>query len=73
MNEQPIEQAANKNEVWKIVRKMANPWTEKQWMLKQDDREIRDERKVAEFFNKFFTSKTRKLKENIGREYLKVS
>ncbi len=71
MNEKRAYQATNENEMWKIVKEIANPRTDKQWMLKENCREIREEEEIAEVFNEFFISKITNLRANIGREYVK--
>jgi hypothetical protein len=65
-NEQRIEKAANENEVWKIVNEMTNPKTETKWKLKDNDREINNDREIAEVLNHYFKNKIDELKANIG-------
>jgi hypothetical protein len=57
--------------MWKIVKEIPNPRTDKQWMLKENGKEIREEEEIAKVFNLFFLSKITNLKVNIGRQYVK--
>jgi hypothetical protein len=47
---------------------MVDPRTEKQWVLKENGREIKDKEEIAEVCNQFYTSKIINLKANIKKE-----
>ena len=62
--------ANDENEVWKVVNDVIKPKKENEWMLKEEEKEIKDEQIIADTFNKFFIDKIDALKANIDQEYI---
>ena len=50
---------------------MTNPKTDTKWKQKDNDREINNDREIAEVFNHYFKNKIEELKANIGQEYVR--
>ena len=69
-NDNRIKEAGDENEVWKVVKDIIQPKSEKPWSIKEGDKILKDEEEIAEVFNKHFTDKISKLKDNINQEYV---
>ena len=50
---------------------MTKPKEDKQWTLREEGREIHDEKEIAEIFNQFFIRKIEDLKDNINTTQIK--
>ena len=53
------------DEIWKVINEVSKPKEERIWTLKEEEREITDEKEIAEIFNKFFIKKIEELKDSI--------
>ena len=70
LNQERMEKARTEDEVWKIVKEITEPKTEKHWRLTEGDRLITEEQEVADIFDRYFMDKIEKLKLNIEKEYV---
>jgi DNA polymerase II small subunit/DNA polymerase delta subunit B len=67
-NNNRIEAAENKVELWKVTNEVLNPRKENDWRIEKEDGEVvTDEKEVAEAFNHYFIDKIFKLNSNIDQ------
>jgi hypothetical protein len=70
-NGERIAKAKGEDEIWKVINEVTKPRSEKVWMLKEGEKEITDEKEIAEIFNEFFIKKIEDLKEKIDKTQMK--
>ncbi len=64
-NSERVREANDENEIWKVIKDLANPKSDSTIRLVEDGEIIEDEREVADIFNTFFVSKISDPKDNI--------
>jgi len=61
-----IDQAANPSEIWKISNNILNPKTKRSLTLSEDGKEIKNDKEIANIFNKYFIDKIGNLRDRIS-------
>ena len=49
-NNERVEKAGDGNEIWKIVKDITSPKSDKQWVLIENGETLEDEKEIAEVF-----------------------
>ena len=61
-----IDKASNPSEIWKISKNILNPKTKQSFTLVEDGKEIKNDKEIADIFNKYFIDKIGKLRDKIS-------